>query len=323
MEKVSILVPVYNVESYIEVCLHSLFEQTYNNIEYIFVDDCGTDSSISILYDVLEKYPIRKDKVKVIRHDRNRGLAAARNTALEAASGDYVIHVDSDDYLELDAIEKTVKIAKKENSDMVIFDMNLVYTNVTVSFSANASTNRLEYLHRILRRDCAVCVCGGLYRRSLYMDNGIRAIEGLNYGEDYVTKPRLVYYANRISYLPEALYNYVQCNESSYTKNVNMSSIHNVLRACDILCNFFRNKPQINYELIENEIKVRNKVFLLEYCYPKDRKFVYELFPEVKKNISFLPWKHKIVWILSRYKLLSMLNIYLNLIWRIKNTFHI
>lgn len=323
MVDVSILIPVYNVEKYIERCLHSLFEQTYNNIEYIFVDDCGIDKSISILYKVLEKYPTRKGNAIVIKHDKNRGLAAARNTALGAASGDYVIHVDSDDYLELDAVEKAVKIAKEENSDMVIFDMNLVYTNVTISSSANASTNRLKYLHRILRRDCAVCVCGGLYRRSLYMDNGIRAIDGLNYGEDYVTKPRLVYYANRISYLPEALYNYVQYNVSSYTKNVNMSSIHNVLRACDILCDFFRDKPQVNYELIENEIKVRNKVFLLEYCYPKDRKFVCGLFPEVKKNISFLPWKHRMVWNLSKYKLLPILNIYLNLSWRIKNIFHI
>ena len=320
---VSILVPVCNVERYIGKCLFSLFEQTYNNIEYVFVDDCGVDKSMSILYSVLEKYPIRKEKVKVIRHDRNRGLAAARNTALMAASGDYVIHVDSDDYLELNAIEKAVKIAKEENSDMVIFDMNLVYTNVTIPSSANASTNRMEYLHRILRRDCAVCVCGGLYRRSLYMDNEIRAVEGLNYGEDYVTKPRLVYYANRISYLPEALYNYVQYNVSSYTKNVNLDSIHSVLRACDILCDFFRNKPQINYELIENEIKVRNKVFLLEYCYHKDRKFVCELFPEVRKNISLLPWKHKVVWILSRHKLLPILNIYLNLSWRVKNIFHI
>lgn len=323
MIDITILIPVYNVEKYIEKCLCSLFGQTYDNIEYIFVDDCGIDKSMSILYSVLEKYPIRKEKVKVIRHDRNRGLAAARNTALMAASGDYVIHVDSDDYLELNAIEKAVKIAKEENSDMVIFDMNLVYTNVTIPSSANASTNRMEYLHRILRRDCAVCVCGGLYRRSLYMDNEIRAVEGLNYGEDYVTKPRLVYYANRISYLPEALYNYVQYNVSSYTKNVNLDSIHSVLRACDILCDFFRNKPQINYELIENEIKVRNKVFLLEYCYHKDRKFVCELFPEVRKNISLLPWKHKVVWILSRHKLLPILNIYLNLSWRVKNIFHI
>ena len=105
---ISILVPIYSVEQYIERCAKSLFEQTYTDIEYIFVNDCSPDRSIDILKETILKYPKRKNYVKIINHDVNRGLSAARNTAVENAIGDFILHVDSDDYLEMDAIEKLV-----------------------------------------------------------------------------------------------------------------------------------------------------------------------------------------------------------------------
>ena len=82
MITISILIPVYKVEQYIEKCAISLFEQTYSDIEYVFVDDCSPDSSIQCLKSVIEKYPQRSKNIKIIRHERNRGLAAARNTAI-------------------------------------------------------------------------------------------------------------------------------------------------------------------------------------------------------------------------------------------------
>lgn len=80
--KVSIGIPVYGVEKYIERCAKSLLEQTYQDIEYIFVDDCSPDNSIDILNKVLSQYPTRKEQVKVIRHDKNLGSACTRNTAV-------------------------------------------------------------------------------------------------------------------------------------------------------------------------------------------------------------------------------------------------
>ena len=117
IKKVSILVPVYGVEKYIERCARSLFEQTYDNIEYIFVDDCTKDRSIVILQKVLEGYPNRKNQVKILHHEKNRGLSAARNTALDASTGDYLMHVDSDDYLRKDAVLLLQRIIKKLISD--------------------------------------------------------------------------------------------------------------------------------------------------------------------------------------------------------------
>ena len=119
MYLVSILVPIYKVEKYIERCAISLFEQTYDNIEYIFVDDCSPDNSVSILKEVMERYPQRKNRVRILQHEKNRGLSAARNTAINAASGLFISHVDSDDYLDPDAIKLLVEKQLETGADIV------------------------------------------------------------------------------------------------------------------------------------------------------------------------------------------------------------
>ncbi len=99
-EKVSIIVPIYNVEKYIERCAVSLFEQDFEDIEYIFVNDCTPDNSVEILEKVIEKYPNRKSHLKIVHHKENKGLGSARNTGLEQATGNYILHIDSDDWCE-------------------------------------------------------------------------------------------------------------------------------------------------------------------------------------------------------------------------------
>lgn len=325
MPTVSILVPIYRVEKYIEKCARSVFEQTYSKIEYIFVDDCSPDNSIAVLQSVLKDYPTREPLVKIIHHEQNRGLAAARNTAVQHASGDYIMHVDSDDYLELDAVEKAVAKAQSENADVVIFDMNKVFTNIIIRGYSDVPKNRMTYIHKIIQRDCSANIWGGLYRRSLYTNNNVWAIEGLNYGEDYATKPRLIYYAQRISYLPEPLYNYVQYNSNAYTQNVTRKSIEDVLKACEILESFFHNLKDdtLNYNEIDAELKIRNKVFLLEYCKKEDRKYVNGLFPEMKDKNTPMALKHKIVWWLSCRNMLLAMNTYISVSHMVKRIFHI
>ena len=127
--KVSILVPIYGVEKYIERCAVSLFEQTYKNIEYIFVDDCGTDNSIGILKDVIDRYPCRKEQTRIIRHTRNRGLAAARNTAVKEATGEFICHVDSDDWVDQTLIEQLVSKQIENDADIVSVNYIKVYKN--------------------------------------------------------------------------------------------------------------------------------------------------------------------------------------------------
>ena len=99
MPKVSVIVPVYGVEKYIERCARSLFEQTLDDMEFIFVDDCTKDESIEVLKRVIDLYPVRKDQVKIIHHAVNKGLSRARETGVNAATGDYIGHCDSDDWV--------------------------------------------------------------------------------------------------------------------------------------------------------------------------------------------------------------------------------
>ena len=120
--KVSILIPVYKVEKYIERCARSVFEQTFGDLEIIFVDDCSPDNSITILKRVLEDYPDRKKQTRIIRHKKNEGLSGARNTAIKAATGDYIYFLDSDDEISKDCIQELIGPLKKTHYDFVIGD---------------------------------------------------------------------------------------------------------------------------------------------------------------------------------------------------------
>uniref|UniRef100_UPI00112F95A9 glycosyltransferase family 2 protein n=1 Tax=Campylobacter concisus TaxID=199 RepID=UPI00112F95A9 len=99
---VSIIVPIYNVEKYIEKCAVTLFEQDYDNVEYVFVNDCSPDKSMKILKDIIEKYPNRKDDIKIINNIKNSGSSLTRKYGLDASTGKYILFVDSDDWVDRD-----------------------------------------------------------------------------------------------------------------------------------------------------------------------------------------------------------------------------
>lgn len=122
VKKVSIIIPIYGVELFIERCAISLFEQTLDDIEYIFVDDCTMDKSVQILQGIIAKYPQRKDNVFIIRHERNKGLASARKTGLKFVHGEYVAHCDSDDWVERNMYEYLYQEAISANADIVWCD---------------------------------------------------------------------------------------------------------------------------------------------------------------------------------------------------------
>lgn len=236
---VSILVPIYKVEKYIEKCAVSLFEQTYDNIEYIFVDDCSPDDSIALLKKVMERYPERVNQVKIVRHEQNAGLSNARITGLNNCNGIYLLNVDSDDYIEREMVEVMLKKALETDSDMVVCDFNYVFTGQVKRMINVLENNRIKYIANLITRRSSVCVCGRLIKKSLYFTNSVYPVPDLNYAEDYVVTPRLVYYAHNIDKVDKAFYNYVQSNNMSYTHNLSSTSIENAIRANDILYNFF------------------------------------------------------------------------------------
>lgn len=111
--EISVVVPIYNVAQYIERCAHSLFAQTYKDIEYIFVDDCSPDNSIELLKKVLLFYPQRKKYVHIYAHEKNQGLVAARQTGISHVKGKYIICFDSDDWVNTDIVQLLYDEAKR------------------------------------------------------------------------------------------------------------------------------------------------------------------------------------------------------------------
>ena len=126
---VSVIVPMYGVENYIARCAESLFAQTYPHIEFIFVDDGCKDRTVDVLRGILGKQePALQARVRIISKE-NAGLPHARKTGLDAATGEYVLHVDSDDWLEPTAVEKLVRKAVETEADIVVYDFWKEYPN--------------------------------------------------------------------------------------------------------------------------------------------------------------------------------------------------
>lgn len=263
---VSILVPVYGVEKYIDRCARSIFEQTYHDLDIVFVDDCTPDKSIEILNRVLEDYPERKEQTRILRHDHNRGLSAARNTAVAAATGIFLTHVDSDDWLELDAVEEFVKKQMETSADIVTGDFIIWKKDGKESFVWQDMTKD-EYIVSLLTNSCKSYMCGRLIKRAIYIENGISAKEGCDFQEDWQALPRLVYLSHSIAFTHRLLYNYDLTNENSFSADfVRMSGerysriIKQSVESFFVLKAFFSNKKRYSTVVYEYEPK-----FLVQY----------------------------------------------------------
>ena len=256
--KVSILVPIYRVENYIERCAVSILNQSYDDLEIIFVDDCSPDNSMQVLNKVIKKYPKRISQIKIIKHNENKGLAEARKTAVNAATGQYVFHLDSDDYLELFAIEYIVKNSKLGFYDIVMADFTHIYNNKTKRYQRKKETSITDLICNIIKRKQACNIWGNLIRKELY-DN--LDIPKINNGEDYVTMPRLLYKSNNIDILNVSIYNYTHENQHSFQFNrLNQRNVADRISAVNYLENYFLLNSS-NDSIIE-AIKI-SRLFLL------------------------------------------------------------
>lgn len=239
---VSICVPVYGVETYIEQCAISLFEQTYQNIEYIFVNDCTPDKSIEILKSVINRYPNKKSSIHILSHEKNKGLGAARNTAVNAANGKFLMHVDSDDWLDTDCVQLCVDKQKETNADIVNFDAIKHSLGYTMSLINKDINSPIELTLAILSRKAFISIWGRLIRLSLYKDNRISVKEGVNMGEDYQITPKLIFHSKKVDYLHRSLYHYNCLNESSYCFKFSEEKDRQIWESADILTKYFQDK---------------------------------------------------------------------------------
>ena len=258
MAKISIIIPVYNVpRKFLIKCINSVIKQTYKDIEIVIVDD-GSGDECSALCD---EFKGKDNRINVV-HKKNGGLSDARNYGMNHARGSYITFVDSDDYIERDMVEVMMKKALDSDSDMVVCDFNYVFIDKVKRMNNMVENDRLEYIASLITRHSSVCVWGRLIKKSLYVANSVYPIPDLNYAEDYVVTPRLVFYAHNIVKVDRALYNYVQSNSISYTHNLSSISIGNAILANDVLCDFFI-KHGLHDKLPLQESKAINLVTLL------------------------------------------------------------
>ena len=216
--KVSVIVPIYNVERFIQRCVKSLLEQTLEDVEFIFVDDATPDKSLQVLEKTLIEYPCRKEYIKIRHHSVNQGLPAARNTGLEVASGEYIFHCDSDDYVEPDMLETLYGEACRNDADIVWCDWFLTFGQNERYMKQPDYATPMEAMKAMLGGAMKFNVWNKLVKRDLYQKNGIQFPAGHGMGED-MTMILPFAFAKKVKYVPRAFYHYVKTNSGAFTQN--------------------------------------------------------------------------------------------------------
>lgn len=251
--KVSIIIPVYNVDSYIETCLQSVFNQTYQNIEVIIVDDCGTDHSMEIVEKVVSTYK-GTFSIKILHHNLNSGLSAARNTGIKNATGEYIYFLDSDDTLPNNSIFSLVTIAQEyPNVDFVIGEMEIKGSNQTYPLLTQKYINNNTIIFTdYLQYKWYIMACNKLLRRKFILEKQLLFKEGLLH-EDEDFSFRLAQSANSMACCYAKTYTY-RINNSSITSNKTIKNFKDQYR---IIYNNFQSlaayyTPNINKRIVSD-----------------------------------------------------------------------
>lgn len=287
--KVSVIIPVYSVEKYIARCVRSLFEQTLDDIEYIFVDDCSPDNSIQILKQLIKEYPNREDQIRIVRMQTNSGQAAVRKCGCKLATGMYIIHCDSDDWVDADMYEVLYNEAVKGNHDIVICDYFLSKSkedNVYVNQDIDLQPTKL--MHKILSESVHSALWNKLVRADIY-ENDIMYPQ-YNLREDLALTCQLLYHSKSIGYVKHPYYHYFLNAESITNKRLSveqsvsraMQSIHN----CKLMDNFLIRKGVISEykaDMICMKLRLKNGIACMTNT-KEGKKQWRSLFPELSGN---------------------------------------
>lgn len=216
MPKVSIVILVYNIEKYIEKCARSLFLQTLDDIEYIFVNDCTPDNSMEVILEVLKDFPSRKNQVKIVNMENNSGQAAARKRGVSEATGDFIIFCDGDDWVDKNMYQRLYDCAIQHNYDFV----RCLFSRVSEGHQAlckliptESYTNKKQLLSYLIRSSDFSSTCDKLVRRNVVFSQQF-VYPNDNMCEDLVYVLQYVLNAKSIGYINESFYYYRQ-NESS------------------------------------------------------------------------------------------------------------
>lgn len=218
---VSIIIPVYNAAKTLHNSLESLRNQSYETLELLFIDDGSTDDSLGLLEEFEKSLSLSNPRmrVKILKNETNKGVATSRNRGLEEASGMYVYYVDADDWVDREAVSKMVERAVNDDADIVGIDWWLSFDNGARLMKQPDFSTPLEALRFMMTGRMRWNLWLFLVKRSLYVDYGVRFVEGMNMGEDMWMMFRLFSLSQRVGHLEDGLYYYGQSNEESLTKS--------------------------------------------------------------------------------------------------------
>lgn len=312
---VTVVVPIYNVENYLDRCVSSIINQSYDNLEIILVDDGSKDNSPKIC----DSYEKKDSRIKVI-HKKNGGLSDARNKGIDIASGKYICFVDSDDWIECDMIERMYNTIQKDNSNISICRRNRAYDDgrkIIEEYKKYPKNNLFDNIEglRYLMSFCGydMSVCDKMFELQLFED--IRFPFGKTC-EDSFTTYKIFHKASKISYIDEPFYNYFfRINSISRNSKVNETVIEAAKEQYQYMCD---NEPELINEaasfLITAYMSVFNEYIKRGRTCPNKKEYIKEgrklLKDSIKnKNISFIKKIQILLFCLSSslYKILYML----------------
>lgn len=301
--KYSIIVPIYNVENYIAACLDSILCQNYDDYEIIAINDGSTDRS----REILNEYKSKTDKLTIISQE-NGGLGSARNKGIENAEGDYLVFIDSDDYIDCHMLKQINEIIKVYDVDILAFDGYRVtesgeIIDIISSDIYTEEYNDLSHKQFLMLEPTG---CTKIYKKKLFIDNSIRFPEKLWY-EDLATVFKLSLSAKTLGYYKKSFYYYVQRGES-ITHSSNVKRMMEIMDAFDEEMNYY--KKHGAFEKYYSEIEWNCFLHVLYYSafrlfmsgyHIKEMKILSEYakkhFPQINQNEYVLEMSKK------RYKM--------------------
>jgi glycosyltransferase involved in cell wall biosynthesis len=317
--EISVCIPVWNVEKYITQCLESVLSQTIiEKAEIIIVNDCTPDNSMQVVTEIIDKNPQHKERIHIVNHEKNKGLAAARNTGLQNSQGKYVIQVDSDDWLEPNYLEELYNAAESNNADISgcdYFKEEIDKTTIVKEDLNKSNSDCLKYIITI----CQGIIWTKLVKRDLFIQNNISWVEGLDMGEDLLICSKLFANARTIANVSKPLYHYRQTNPNSYCNDStkNQKKIKNLVTVTNNVFEYLsRWSPLYDNELVIMKAKI--KAICIFMGNKELRKQAYQIFSESDSKLTSTAksLKRKFVFFLIAHKMYGLSELVFRLMWR-------
>lgn len=312
--KITVIIPIYNVEKFIVRCVTSLMCQSLKEVEYVFVNDATSDSSIYLLNQIIRQYPDKQKNIQLIIHEKNKGLPAARNAGLAVARGEYIFHCDSDDFVESDMLEQLYNKATETDADIVWCDWWLSFAKNERYMKQPEYFTPMDALKGMLSGVMKFNVWNKLIRRSLYVESEITFPAGYGMGED-MTIMRLFARASKVAYLPKAFYHYVQLNTGAFSKTYSNRHLeelqHNVSLLLSDLQQLFGEQLKKEMAFFQLDVKFPflitddfSKYKLWQSWYPEANQYILQnkQLSWRSRGLQWLAWKHQFWAIWLYYK---------------------